>query len=101
MKGQKNIALGNHDVFHIEYYQKYFNLLFGIRKKYNMWISHPPIHPAELWGKVNIHGHVHSNTILTDTKEIDKRYINACVEPLNGIPISIDEVKERVKNAIF
>ena len=62
----------------------------GAFKKYkDYWLSHCPIHPQELRGKINIHGHVHQ-------KEIDdNRYISVCVEACNGVPMSIDEIRSK------
>jgi calcineurin-like phosphoesterase family protein len=87
MKGQKIMVWGNHDKFPLTKYQEYFHLVYGFRKKYGFWISHAPIHEQELRGRRNIHGHVHSQSIP------DPRYINVCVEALNGIPITLEEIK--------
>ena len=38
------------------------------------WLSHHPIHPRELYGRKNIHGHVHSKSLP------DENYINVSVE---------------------
>ena len=56
------------------------------------WLSHCPIHPNELRGRVNIHGHVHNKTID------DERYISVCVEACNGYPLSIDEIRAKITN---
>ncbi len=82
MRGMKRLILGNHDRFPLEEYGKYFISIHGFTKKYGAWLSHCPINPDELRGKFNIHGHVHHNSIQ------DPRYFNACVENLNGVPIS-------------
>ena len=88
MNGRKVLVLGNHDIFKMEDYKKYFYKIkwFGTYKGF--WISHCPIHPAELRGKKNIHGHVHHNSIDDD------RYINVCVEPLGGTPIEFTKIAE-------
>lgn len=90
MKGNKHMIWGNHDLFGLDEYRKYFNVVTGFRKKYGIWLSHSPIHPQELRGKINIHGHVHSNSVPHNS------YFNACVEPLRGLPITLDELKQRV-----
>lgn len=56
---------------------------------YKMWASHAPIHPDELWHKVNIHGHVHDQTIQ------DPRYINVSVDNV-GRPVNLDIVRKHV-----
>lgn len=88
MKGNKHLILGNHDEFSLETYKPYFNKIHGFMKyKGVAWLSHAPIHPDELRGKWNIHGHVHHKTLP------DYRYINVGVEVLDGKPISWDELQ--------
>lgn len=88
LNGIKKAILGNHDGFTIEEYQAAgFIILPSIYRYKEWWLTHCPIHPAELRGKKNIHGHVHNKTIP------DNRYINVCVEAVNGKPISIDEIR--------
>lgn len=86
LKGHKQLVRGNHDTQSTEAYLKYFNNVFGIVKKHGLWITHAPIHPAELRGKPNIHGHVHANSIP------DPRYINVSVENINGLPVALSEL---------
>lgn len=88
MAGEKRLILGNHDVFPIEEYLKYFTKVYGLTKYKGFWLSHAPIHPEELRGKPNIHGHVHNNIIN------DSRYISVCVEALNGKPISLTTLRK-------
>jgi calcineurin-like phosphoesterase family protein len=90
LKGYKRLVRGNHDQQSTENYLEYFNNVFGIVKHNGLWLSHAPIHPRELRGKFNVHGHVHQNTIP------DRRYFNVSVEALNGIPIKLTEIKERL-----
>jgi calcineurin-like phosphoesterase family protein len=59
----------------------------GIIKYKGFWLSHAPIHPEELRGKPNIHGHVHTNTLN------DSRYFNASLENIGYKPVSIEEVR--------
>ncbi len=92
MKGNKHLILGNHDKFTLETYSQYFNKIHGFMKKGGFWLSHAPIHPKELRGRVNIHGHVHSKSIP------DPRYFNVSVEALGGIPISMDEIREQLNS---
>ena len=93
MHGQKVMLWGNHDKFPVTAYQPYFHQIFGFRKKWGFWVSHSPIHLCELRGRGNIHGHVHQNSVRKDDGELDERYVNVCVEALNGKPIAIDDVK--------
>lgn len=92
---QKHIILGNHDVYPVADYLKLGTLRPGLWKYKGFWLSHAPIHKDELRGKPNIHGHVHSQTIQSIFPIDDPNYINVCVEPLNGKPINIEEIRER------
>ena len=94
LNGTINVITGNH--CHLPYYNAIngisngkINVRNGISKKYKCWLSHCPIHPNELRGSKNIHGHVHNKTID------DKRYINVCAENINYTPISLDEIREK------
>ncbi len=70
----------------VDVYDKVFSLL----SYKGHWLSHAPIHPMELRGKKNIHGHCHPYLM---TKEVygetvvDDRYINVCVEYVGYTPI--------------
>ncbi len=81
LKGNKKLILGNHDQHPIELYMEHFSIAPSLFKYKNFWLSHFPIHPNELRGKHNIHGHSHSKLIP------DSRYINVCVEIWGGKPV--------------
>ncbi len=90
LPGRKILILGNHDKFQTAVYLKYFHTIVGACKKYGMWLSHIPIHPAELRGKVNVHGHCHHDTLGEDP-----RYFNAAIEWLpQQRPINLDVLRE-------
>ena len=77
LPGDKRIVLGNHDIERgvpIEQYVLTFDQVWGMLAYKKSWLSHAPIHPNELRGKLNIHGHVHQNSLN------DERYVNACPE---------------------
>jgi len=87
MKGQKHLILGNHDRYPLDEYLKYFAVIRpGLWRYKRMWLSHCPIHPAELRGLPNVHGHVHNATLD------DPRYFNACVENVQGVPILLQDL---------
>lgn len=87
MNGVKHLILGNHDQFGIDYYKHFFNKIHGFLKYKGFWLSHAPIHPGELRGLPNIHGHTHG-------KEMEHiAYFNVCVEQWNGKPVSYDFIK--------
>ena len=59
LPGRKFLVRGNHDDLDTQVYLKYFKSIYGLKKYKEFWLSHSPIHPNELRGKVNLHGHVH------------------------------------------
>lgn len=90
--GKLNLILGNHDFRHnrdpsisptIEQYAHYSDNILGITAYKGYWISHCPIHPRELLGNKNIHGHVHYNSMDDD------RYINVSAEAIDYTPIRL------------
>ncbi len=90
MKGTKHLILGNHDEFPLAAYAPYFNKIHGFVKYKSFWLSHAPIHPNELRGRINIHGHTHMAVMPEST------YVNVSVEQINGKPISLDDIKKRL-----
>ena len=86
LAGRKFLVRGNHDELDTQVYLKHFNAVYGLKKYKEFWLSHAPIHPAELRGKINLHGHVHYASIKkTDNSmipELDTRYFNLSLENL-------------------
>lgn len=97
LAGTKYLVRGNHDTkFTTEEWLKHFKRVESLVSYKGYWLSHAPIHPYELRGKGNIHGHVHQNSILdydSGAPEWDRRYINVCVEAVRETPISFDNIK--------
>ena len=95
LPGLKHLVRGNHDLLDTQVYLKYFKSVYGLLKYKEFWLSHAPIHPAELRGKVNLHGHVHYATLD------DKRYFNCCPENLwpkyGRALVSLEEIREELK----
>jgi len=97
---------GNHDLFDDGVYRKYFDKIMGIGCYKGHWISHAPIHPFELRGRKNIHGHVHRNSIEglpPNDCGFDLDYINVCVENTGGYPVNFNDIRDntfegRIKN---
>lgn len=92
LRGSKFLILGNHDVT-AEHFRHDVTKVCGFQKYKGFWLSHAPIHPAELRGMPNIHGHVHNST-LEDTAN----YFNASCENIGYQPISLDEIKKRMQD---
>lgn len=56
------------------------------------WVSHAPIHPEELRGKKNLHGHCHSY-VVSDTDN----YRCVSLEQINYSPIPLKEIRSEFK----
>jgi len=81
------VLWGNHDL--VKQLAPFVTRHHGFCKyKKDFWLSHCPIHPAELRGKRNIHGHVHHNVLD------DCRYISVCVDSCDGYPIPFEEIRD-------
>ncbi len=88
--GDKVLVRGNHDIFKLNDYTKYFRDVRGYVTIENYLCSHIPIHPeSKARFKKNIHGHLHSNNLADDF------YINVSVEQINFTPISFEELKNK------
>jgi len=107
LPGQKFLIRGNHDKLNTAVYLKYFDEVYGLLKYKEFWLSHAPIHPDELRGRRNLHGHVHFHNIqsnIGDTPYLQDHpmYLNCCPENLWELKgralISLDEVRERFKD---
>lgn len=110
LKGRKCLIPGNHDPVKMRKYFDLFDDVRGYVQRQGFIMSHIPIHPHCMgrW-KLNIHGHLHKNTVrkdyingyetpkglnydpLNETIE-DLRYYNACVERTNFRPKLLDEI---------
>lgn len=86
LRGRKILVRGNHDKLKAHEYLSVFEDVLGIIKYHGAWLSHAPIHPKELRGCVNIHGHVHNETIK------DQRYFNACIENIGYEPMLFQNI---------
>lgn len=95
LPGEKKFLIrGNHDMLDTSAYLKVFDQVYGLFKYREFWLSHAPIHPNELIGRVNLHGHVHYQSVD------DKRYFNCCVENIWRLKqrslISLDELRKEL-----
>lgn len=90
---QKILVVGNHclDKLHMKDLVQGYDKIYSLYKYKEFWLSHCPIHPEELRGKKNIHGHTHYHNID------DKRYFNVSMENINYRPINIEEIRKRMK----
>jgi calcineurin-like phosphoesterase family protein len=105
LNGLKYVILGNHDRRQdIPALLEHVHCVAGVvnYKKYVI-LSHVPVHPKELdyRFKVNIHGHVHENTIMetywchldcVDKERPDPKYVNVSAEVIDYTPRLITEL---------
>ena len=92
LNGRKILIPGNHDIYEVKEYLKYFDDVRGYMIKENIIFSHIPVHPDELLRFIgNIHGHLHEKTLN------DKRYYSVCVEQINYTPILLDTTIQNLK----
>lgn len=98
LPGRKFLVRGNHDKLNTSAYLKVFDEVYGLLKYKEFWLSHAPIHPDELRGKINLHGHVHYSSIN------DSRYFNCCVENVAArykrSLIRLEEIRSIVSNSL-
>jgi calcineurin-like phosphoesterase family protein len=82
-------VLGNHD--HLSVAKRCMMLenvyCVGIQKRFACWLTHAPVHPDELRGKFNVHGHVHTATLP------DARYLNVSCENVGYKPIELHKIR--------
>lgn len=104
LPGRKFLVRGNHDKLDTRTYLKYFEHVYGIIKYKEFWLTHAPVHPEELRGKVNLHGHVHFSSIRYPFEEgqpLDRRYFNCCPENLwptfGSSLVSLEQIRNHLK----
>lgn len=102
LMGRKVLVPGNHEPKGcIEWCAENGIEVRGYVVKKGFIMSHIPIHAGSLsrWA-LNIHGHLHNNEVLCDSRfpdlGADERYYCACVERTGFAPILLDDIlKER------
>lgn len=112
LPGRKILVRGNHDLLPTESYMKVFEEVYGMLAFKGLWLTHAPIHPQELFGRSNVHGHCHrggptdihisgdsSRGYQTGSKAT---YFNTCCEhlPEPYVPINYHKVKELISERI-
>lgn len=90
LHGDKVLIKGNHDIFKLEEYSRYFRDIRAYWIMDGYVLSHIPIHPSSLerW-KGNFHGHLHANQLD------DPRYMCVSVEHTNYKPILFERAREK------
>lgn len=97
MNGRKRLILGNHDGHDMRKFLPYFERIAGVTKKYDLVMSHVPIHPQELCFRwtTNVHGHIHHIERNLQAPE----YINVNVDVRGGLPVSLEEIRKEIEDA--
>ena len=92
LNGDKVLLKGNHDIFKLSDYLKYFRDVRAYHVMDRMLLSHIPVHPDSKGRFVaNVHGHTHSRALA------DPWYQCVCVEHTDYAPIAYEELKLRWK----
>ena len=106
LQGHKRLLLGNHDADKVENYLKWFEKIYATRVIDRILFTHIPVHPENVGGFHGIvHGHTHSAPELPPVLRIKKEsqavrwvpYISVCVEKTDYRPVSLEELKQRIK----
>jgi calcineurin-like phosphoesterase family protein len=100
LNGKKCLIKGNHDIFRLDEYSTYFYDVRAYKHFDDMMLSHIPMH-KECIGRfgTNVHGHLHANNIPHPKfpGRNDPDFFNVSVEQIDFTPISIDVLRDRIK----
>jgi calcineurin-like phosphoesterase family protein len=111
LNGDKVLIKGNHDIFPLKDYVKYFRDIRAYHVMNGFILSHIPVHKDSIarFG-ANIHGHTHGNRVrklrgvnvktgeLLYSDVIDPDYFCVCVEQTDYRPISFEDVLKKIKD---
>lgn len=123
LNGKKTLIRGNHDIFEIKDYLKYFSEVHAVRypETREFVMSHIPLHPDSVREryKINVHGHLHAHRVKREIwlgeysddtipptlinsdafrMEIDPMYFNVSVEQIDYTPISHEDLLVRIRD---
>lgn len=92
------LVMGNHDS--VRMYEPSRPTNIELQKPFftykHMWLSHCPIHPMEMRGRLlNLHGHLH-NAVVDDP-----RYFNVCLDQHNFSFVPLDNILNVSKSNNF
>lgn len=99
LNGHKRLVLGNHDRHPALDYLEFFDDLYSSRLLDHILFTHIPVHPDSISGKTigNVHGHLHTNSHRTSRGLPNPPFLNICVELTEYRPLSLDDIKARLK----
>jgi calcineurin-like phosphoesterase family protein len=100
LNGKKILIKGNHDIYEMKYYAKYFKDIRAThRLDDGILLSHIPVHPGTFGKahKLNIHGHIHDRRVMefkpmAFSPNIDERYFCVSAERTAYTPIELNVV---------
>jgi len=95
LNGRKKLVAGNHDIFKLEDYMKYFEDIKGVyvNTASGFVLSHVPLHPScisQRW-RVNVHGHTHYHSMNSPL------HFCVCVEQIDYTPVEHHDMMNRIK----
>ena len=101
LHGKKILIKGNHDIYQMKEYAKYFKDIRGTNRLENgILMSHIPVHPSTFGKahKVNVHGHIHDKRVMEFKPEnlgytIDQRYFCVSCEHINYTPMELGAIE--------
>ena len=92
LNGRKRLIGGNHDIFDLSCYTKYFEDIKGVKVLSDMVLSHVPLHPlsvSQRWG-TNVHGHTHANSMNSPF------HVCVSMEQIDFTPISLEDLRIKI-----
>lgn len=111
LNGDKVLIKGNHDIFKLTDYTKYFRDIRAYHVMNGCILSHIPVHKDSIARfSCNIHGHLHNNRVrkprgvnvktgeILYSNDIDPDYFCVSVEQIDYTPILFEEVIQRIKD---
>jgi calcineurin-like phosphoesterase family protein len=102
LNGKKILIKGNHDIYELKEYAKYFKDIRATHRLDNgILMSHIPVHPSTFGKahKVNVMGHLHDKRVMDYfrvTPEKDPRYFCVSCEHINYTPMELGAVEIEV-----
>ena len=105
LNGDKVLIKGNHDIFPLKDYVKYFRDIRAYHVMNGLIFSHIPVSKGSIarFG-ANIHGHLHANRVMKTTgiwpfkkQVVDPDYFCVCVEQTDYTPILFEDVVKKIK----
>ena len=100
LNGKKCLIRGNHDLFKLDWYSKWFYDVRGVYNFESFLLTHVPVHSdSKSRFKMNIHGHLHRGLVYKHSKkdEITKIpdvwYRNVCMDANNYELIPYEQIQ--------